>query len=93
MRFILTVRTISGYLALLVGASAASGAAAAELSREKLSRSTDVQHCAAYGPGFVRVEGTEACARIGERMRVEMNVHRPPPFLGGFPLYRKDRRT
>lgn len=78
--------SLKGLLALFVGAGLllSSVAGAAELSREKLSQSTDVAHCAAIGPGYVRVEGTDACARIGERMRVEMNVHRPPPFLGGF---------
>jgi hypothetical protein len=59
-------------------------ASAAELSREKIMTSSDVAHCGVYGPGYVRVEGTYACARIGERMRVEMQVNRAPPFLGGF---------
>ena len=63
------------------------GAGAAELSLEKLEQSTDVQGCAQHGPGYVRVEGTDACARIRSRMRVEMNVTRAPPFLGGAPLF------
>jgi hypothetical protein len=72
-------------LALGVCAGLCSGAvSAAELSREKLSSSSDVAHCAVYGPGYVRVDGSYACARIGERMRVEMRVNRAPPFLGGF---------
>lgn len=81
----LGAQIVSTGLCLASCAALAGGAAAAELSREKLSRSTDVEYCAQHGPGYVRVEGTDACARIGERMRVEMNVPRPPPFLGGFP--------
>ena len=72
-------------LGLLSSVAVIGVAGAAEISRERLSRSTDVAHCAEHGPGWVRVDGTEACARIGERMRVDMHVPRPPPFLGGFP--------
>lgn len=72
-------------LGLLSSTAMAGMAAAAEISRERLTNSTDVAHCAEHGPGWVRVDGTDACARIGERMRVEMNVPRPPPFVGGFP--------
>ena len=60
-------------------------AQAAELSREKLGKSTDVQNCAVHGPGYVRVEGTDACARIGSRLRVDMNAIKAPRFIGGFP--------
>jgi hypothetical protein len=71
--------------ALGVVASLASGTAGAgELPRGKLTSSTDVAHCAVYGPGYVRVEGAYGCARIGARMRVEMRVQQAPPFLGGF---------
>jgi hypothetical protein len=30
-----------------------------------LKRATSSNSCAAYGPGFVKVEGTETCAKIG----------------------------
>ena len=79
---IVTRAACSGALA---AALASVGASAAELSREKLEKSTDVQNCAVHGPGYVRVEGSDACARIGSRLRVEMNINRAPRFVGGFP--------
>ncbi len=33
-----------------------------------------LDHCAAYGPEFTSVEGTEACVRIGGRVRVEFGA-------------------
>lgn len=36
-----------------------------------------LNHCAAYGPDFVPVEGTRTCERIGRHVRVE---------IGGRPL-------
>jgi hypothetical protein len=33
--------------------------------------------CAAYGAGFVAVEGTQTCVRVGGHVRVEMGVERP----------------
>jgi hypothetical protein len=79
MQLILFLRT--GALALLL-AGLVQTAAATELSRKKLSNSTNVEHCSVYGPGYVRVEGSEACARIGGRMRVERQVNRPPAYTG-----------
>ena len=69
----------------LAAALASASASAAELSREKLEKSTDIQNCAVHGPGYVKVEGSDACARIGSRLRVEMNINRAPRFVGGFP--------
>ena len=76
---------IAHWLALgLCATVGGTGASAAELSRDQLSNSADIAHCSVYGPGYVRVGDTYACARIGERMRVQMRVTRAPPFLGGF---------
>jgi hypothetical protein len=33
-----------------------------------------LDHCAAYGPEFTSVEGTETCVRIGGRVRVEFGA-------------------
>ncbi len=61
---------------------ATAGAEAAELSREQIEHSQNVENCDVHGPGYVRVEGTEACARIGSRLRVPMELSRPPRLSG-----------
>jgi hypothetical protein len=37
-----------------------------------LKRSGSSNACAAYGPGFVKVEGTDTCARIGGSISVDV---------------------
>ncbi len=38
-------------------------------------------HCSAYGPDFTSVAGSDACVRIGGRVRVEFGFRRlPNPF-------------
>jgi len=34
-----------------------------------------LDNCAAYGPGFTSVEGTNTCVRIGGHVRVEFGSH------------------
>lgn len=38
---------------------------------------SDRNFCASYGAGFVPVEGTRTCVRIGGHVRIEMDVVRP----------------
>jgi hypothetical protein len=37
-----------------------------------------LDHCAAYGPDFTSVEGSDACVRIGGRIHVEFSFRRAP---------------
>jgi hypothetical protein len=37
-----------------------------------------LDHCAAYGPDFTSVEGSDACVRIGGRVHVEFSFRRAP---------------
>ncbi|MGP0058246.1 MAG: hypothetical protein ACLPID_03010 [Beijerinckiaceae bacterium] len=37
-----------------------------------------IDHCAAYGPDFTSVAGSDACVRIGGRVRVEFSFRRSP---------------
>jgi hypothetical protein len=34
-----------------------------------------IDHCAAYGPDFTSVAGSDACVRIGGRVRVQFSFH------------------
>lgn len=42
--------------------------------------------CAAYGPGFVAVEGAQTCVRIGGHIRVELETTRPLRFEEATPF-------
>jgi hypothetical protein len=42
--------------------------------------------CAAYGAGFVPVEGTQTCVRVSGHVRVEMEVGRPLRFEEASPF-------
>jgi len=46
-------------------------AGAAVLCIGTVSSALASDHCAAYGPGFTSVEGSDTCIRIGGRVRVE----------------------
>jgi hypothetical protein len=37
-----------------------------------------IDHCAAYGPDFTSVAGSDACVRIGGRVRVEFGFRKTP---------------
>ena len=77
----------SGYRSILTGATTSLlavicsiNAQASEL-RRVLSTSDDWQaldHCAAYGPDFTSVAGSDACVRIGGRVRVEFGFRGMP---------------
>jgi len=73
-------KTLLAIMALLLTGGAAS---AAEQTRQPKSDkaapsgkllpmkgATSRNSCAAYGPGFVRVEGSETCARIGGALSI-----------------------
>jgi hypothetical protein len=49
------------------------GAAAAELPKKTKAppHETKRNPCAAYGAGFVKVEGSDTCVKIGSTVRVE----------------------
>ena len=40
------------------------------------TRAQALDHCAAYGPDFTSVAGSDACVRIGGRVRVEFGFRR-----------------
>ncbi|MFN3889177.1 MAG: porin [Beijerinckiaceae bacterium] len=58
----LTLRALSTCGAFLAAALAATGAGAQE------------NRCAIYGAGFVGVNGTDTCVRIGGRVRVDAGI-------------------
>jgi hypothetical protein len=73
-------KTLLAIMALLLTGGAAS---AAEQTRQQKSDNaapsgkllpmkgaTSRNSCAAYGPGFVRVEGSETCAKIGGALSI-----------------------
>ncbi len=47
------------------------GSAAALFVAFGVSSASALDSCAAYGPGFTKVEGSETCLHIGGRVRVE----------------------
>jgi hypothetical protein len=69
-------------LAIVVAALPASIAAAEQSSSHRPDKSATTgrplppvkgtgNSCAAYGPGFVKVEGTETCVKIGGAVSIE----------------------
>ncbi|GAC1333798.1 MAG: hypothetical protein NVSMB26_15480 [Beijerinckiaceae bacterium] len=70
----------SGFVLLLLVAGS-SGFATAE---EGPGRAGDKDRCAVYGSGFVAVEGTETCARIGGHIRVEIGTLGSRTLRSGF---------
>ena len=70
-------------LAMLVAVLSGSAVLAASASRPRLDYATPpdrlppAKHaagnpCAAYGPGFVKVEGTDTCVKVGGYFRVDV---------------------
>ena len=53
----------------LVAASAAAGGA--DLPARKSRPARQLEICAAFGPGFLRIPGSEICVKIGGRVRRE----------------------
>ncbi|MDB5596571.1 MAG: hypothetical protein JWM36_3532 [Hyphomicrobiales bacterium] len=49
-------------------------------------RQSAPNHCARYGQGFVAVEGSDACVRIGGRLRIDVGrgLRSDAPGVGGF---------
>ena len=41
-----------------------------------VKRSGDADSCAAYGPGFVKVAGSDTCVKVGGAVSVEGTVRR-----------------
>ena len=71
------------FLAMLVAVLPASAVLAASASRPKPdtatpadrlppAKSTAGNPCAAYGPGFIKVEGTDTCMKIGGSFNVDV---------------------
>ena len=46
---------------------------ATPLNRLPPAKSTARNPCAAFGPGFVKVEGTDTCVKIGGALRVDVS--------------------
>src|ERR1039458_1493478 len=81
----------AGHIAILAGATAsllaavcATGAQASESGHVfvAIAPAFDewqaIDHCATYGPDFTSVAGSDACVRIGGRVRVEFSFRRSP---------------
>lgn len=64
------------------GSAAWAGPLDAPYVRENLAM-PDLRNCAAQGPGFLAVPGSETCLRIGGRVRTEAGTRLRP---GGAPV-------
>jgi Porin subfamily len=69
---------------VFLAAGAFGGPCQAQTADSKIERAQN--QCAAFGPGFVAVEGTQTCVRVGGHVRVEMGVERPMGFDRPSPL-------
>jgi hypothetical protein len=56
---------VTAFVVVVVGSS---GLALAQSDRARLNR------CSVYGSDFVQIEGTDACARVGGHIRVEIGA-------------------
>ena len=76
-------------LAMLVAVLSGSAVLAAPVSRPKPDYATPPDRfppaksaagnpCAAFGPGFVKVEGTDTCVKIGGSFSVDVRGATPP---------------
>jgi hypothetical protein len=76
------------FLAMLVAALSGSAVLADPANRPKLDYATPPDRlqptknatgnrCAAFGPGFVKVEGTDTCVKIGGSVQVDGGAVRP----------------
>ena len=63
----------SSLLGSLILVSAAGGSSAGEYGGTRFV--SNANRCAAYGPEFAAVEGSDACVRIGGHVRVQMGTN------------------
>jgi hypothetical protein len=61
----MTIAVVSGSAALADPANRWKMDYATPLDRLPPAKSTAGNPCAAYGPGFVRVQGTDTCVKVG----------------------------
>jgi hypothetical protein len=74
------------FLAMIIAVLSGSAVLADPANRTKLDYVTPLDRlppaksaasssnpCAAYGPGFVKVEGTDACVKVGGSFRVDVS--------------------
>lgn len=64
-------------IAVWVAASPVAAKSLLPRGRSAPARSADASAdpaCAAFGPGYRRIEGSESCVRVSGAMRVEMEV-------------------
>jgi hypothetical protein len=62
-----------GFTAFVVVVVGSSGLASAQSDRARLA-DTKINRCSVYGSDFVQIEGTDACARVGGHIRVEIGA-------------------
>jgi hypothetical protein len=72
------------FLTLIIAVLSGSAAPADPANRRKLDYATPLDRlppaksavgnsCAAFGPGFVKVEGTDTCVKVGGAFRVDVS--------------------
>jgi hypothetical protein len=84
-RFSVNLVGLAGTTAILFATHAM---AQEQLSSEPLPSSKQwiaVDRCAAYGPDFISVEGTQNCVRIGGHVRVDAGVRNTGQGAGAAP--------
>lgn len=84
MKFLSNRSSAFVFIAAGLVASGSQTAFAGDQHKGGLNRRSDF--CAAYGPGFVAVAGTQTCVRVSGHIRVEMEVERPLRFEDASPL-------
>ncbi|MDH7794616.1 MULTISPECIES: porin [unclassified Beijerinckia] len=71
MRFAGSFSIVSASLLLALSAQAASPEPLRPQSPRKATAAEKAGNCDAYGPGFVRLQGSDTCIKVGGRVRVE----------------------
>lgn len=66
-------RLTSGFAALALVIGSASGGAWAQGNRGSIGEHK-INRCSIYGSDFVEIQGTDACARVGGHIRVELGI-------------------
>jgi hypothetical protein len=67
------ITLLSGSAVLADPASRTKADYATPLDRLPPAKSAAGNPCAAFGPGFVKIEGTDTCVRIGGSFRVDVS--------------------
>jgi hypothetical protein len=62
-----------GFSAFVIVVVGSSGLALAQSDRARVADNR-INRCSVYGSDFVQIEGTDACARVGGHIRVEIGV-------------------